>query len=168
MSNGLPYSGAAVQKFIKDKFNTKAGIFYNDTTNNRYLVFADEETRDSYLQDTSQTNLIIGTFDAPFNYTAEIELISNPYQAISLGSTGNYIEFDFDIKNKNGISTGDNITCTFTITKGSLKKIVTQKYRAGVRAKFNVDEYLSEGTNRITIGIIGQQTLAATTIGVTY
>ena len=63
-SNGLPYSGRAVQKFIKEKLNAKAGVFYNDTTNNRYLVFADEEARDEYLADPTQSGLILGAFDA--------------------------------------------------------------------------------------------------------
>ena len=75
-SNGLPYSGRAVQKFLKEKLNAKAGVFYNDTANNRYLVFADEDARDSYLADTTQTNLILGSFDAPSNYTATISLLS--------------------------------------------------------------------------------------------
>ena len=37
--NGFPYSGESVQRFIKESLNGKAGLFYYDTTNNRYLVF---------------------------------------------------------------------------------------------------------------------------------
>ena len=40
--NGLPYSGKAVQEFIKDTFKSKFGYFHYDENNNRYLVFADE------------------------------------------------------------------------------------------------------------------------------
>lgn len=32
----------------------------------------------------------------------------------------------------------------------------------------NIDEYLSEGTNTVTIAVVGQNTLAATSIGLTY
>ena len=42
-TGGLPVSGEQVQKFIKETFDKKAGVFYNDNTNNRYLVFADAE-----------------------------------------------------------------------------------------------------------------------------
>jgi hypothetical protein len=67
LTDNLPVSGAMVQKFIKDSLNGKAGLFYYDTGNNRYLVFADETDKDAYLDDPTKTDLIIGTFDAPFN-----------------------------------------------------------------------------------------------------
>ena len=105
-SNGLPYSGRAVQKFILEKLNAKAAVFYNDTTNNRYLVFADEEARDKYLADPTQSGLILGAFDAPSNYTATIKLLSSNYNAILLGATGNYVEFTFDTLNKSDESVG--------------------------------------------------------------
>lgn len=166
--NGLPFSGRAVQKFIKDTLGTKMGYFHYDTTTNRYLVFANEGAKDKYLENPLLTELVLGAFDAPFNYSAEINLISEPYVAVPLGTTGNYIEFTFDTKNKNGASVGEDVVCTYTIMQGNAKKVVTQKYRSGTSVKFNVDGYLKEGANRITIGIVGQTTLAATTVGVTY
>lgn len=167
-SNGLPYSGQAIQKFIKQQFGSKIGILHYDSSNNRYLAFADADSRDAYIADPTQTGLILGTFDAPFNYSAEINLISDSYVAIPVGTTGNYIEFEFDIKNKNGASVGEDVICTYTIFRGSVKKTITQKYRSGTTVRFNVDAYLGEGSNRINIGIVGQNTLAATTISVTY
>lgn len=167
-SNGLPYSGQAIQKFIKQQFGSKIGILHYDSSNNRYLAFADADSRDAYIADPTQTGLILGTFDAPFNYSAEINLISDSYVAIPVGTTGNYIEFEFDIKNKNGASVGEDVICTYTIFRGSVKKTITQKYRSGTTVRFNVDAYLGEGSNRINIGIMGQNTLAATTISVTY
>lgn len=167
-ANGLPFSGRAVQQFIKDTFGTKVGYFYYDTATNRYLVFANEESKNKYLENPLLTELVLGSFDAPFNYSAEINLISDSYVAIPVGTTGNYIEFEFDIKNKNGSSVGEDVICTYTILRGNVKKTITQKYRAGTTVRFNVDAYLGEGSNRINIGIMGQNTLAATTIGVTY
>ena len=167
-SNGLPYSGRAVQKFIKEKLNSKAGVFYNDTSNNRYLVFADEETRDKYLADPTQSGLILGAFDAPSNYTAVIKLISSNYNAILLGKTGNYVEFTFDTFNKNDESVVEDVTCTYTIIRGGSKKVVTERYRYGTQVKFNVDKYLEEGTNTVTVGVVGNNTLAGTSVGITY
>ena len=60
--NGFPYSGQSVQNFIKRLFNSKAGIFHYDTTNNQYLVFSDVDNRDIYLKDPTRTDLIIGMF----------------------------------------------------------------------------------------------------------
>ena len=73
--NGLPFSGRAVQKFIKDILGTKMGYFHYDTTTNRYLVFANEGAKDKYLENPLLTELVLGAFDAPFNYSAEINLI---------------------------------------------------------------------------------------------
>ena len=166
--NVFPYSGESVQKFIKESLNGKAGLFYYDTTNNRYLVFAGEEARDEYLSDPTKTELIIGTFDAPFNYSAEIHLGTPLYNAVFFGSVGNYIDFTFDVKNKQGASTGENVTVTYTFIRNSIKKVVRENRRFGESVHFNVDQYLGEGTNVVTIGIVGQSTLAATTVSVTY
>ena len=167
-SNNLPYSGAAVQKFIKDTLNAKMGCLYYDTSSNRYLIFADEIKRDQYLENPTASDLILGTFDAPFNYEASITLLSESYVSVPIGTTGNIIEFTFDTVNKSGDSVGEDVVCTYTIVRGSTSKKITQRYRAGQVVTFNIDNYLLEGTNRITVGIVGQTTLAATTIGITY
>ena len=167
-TGNLPVSGAMVQRFIKESLDEKAGVFYYDTANNRYLVFADAQTRDAYLEDPTQTTLILGTFDAPFNYSAEITLTSPAYNAVFLNSTGNYLDFTFDVKNKQGASTGENVTITYTFIRNATKKTVSEMRRSGESVRFNVDKYLGEGTNTIIIGVTGQTTLAATTVSVTY
>ena len=167
-TGGLPVAGRRVQEFIKKQLNSKAGVFYYDTTNNRYLVFADEDTKNSYLENTTRSDLIIGAFDAPFNYSAKIILESPTYNAVALGATGNYVDFAFDIENKTGLTTSESVICTYTVRKGAIKQTVTEQYAAGKNVHFNIDKYLSEGTNNITIAIQGTVTLAATTVAVTY
>ena len=167
-TGNLPVSGAMVQRFIKETLNGKAGVFYYDSANNRYLVFADNEARDTYLADPTQTSLILGTFDAPFNYSAEITLSSPAYNAVFLNSTGNYLDFTFDVKNKQGASTGENVTITYTFIRNATKKVVSEMKKSGEAVHFNVDKYLGEGTNTIIIGVTGQTSLAATTVSVTY
>lgn len=167
-TDGLPVSGEMVQKFIKDALEGKAGLFWYDATNNRYLVFADADARDEYLADPSKTELIIGTFDAPFNYTAEISLNSSAYNAVFLGSAGNYIDFTFDIKNKQGASTGENVTVTYTFIRNATRQEVKETRKYGDAVRFNVDKYLGEGTNTVIVGIVGQTSLAATTVAITY
>ena len=167
-TGNLPVSGNRVQEFIKGTLDKKGGIFYYDSTNNRYLVFSDEYTRDEYLEDPQKVELILGTFEAPFNYSAEINLISESYVAILVGAENNYIDFTFDVKNKQGNSTGEDVVCTYTFIRNSTKKTVTQKYKYGTSVHFNIDAYLETGTNNIIIGIVGQNSLAATTVAVTY
>lgn len=167
-TENLPVAGRRVQEFIKNQLNSKMGVFYYDTANNRYIVFADADSRDKYLENPTLTELVLGTFDAPFNYTAEILLTTPNYVAILLGAKNNYIDFTFDVKNKQGQSTGEEVICTYTFIRGSVKKVVTQKYRPNTSVHFNVDDYLLEGTNTVIIGIVGQTTLAAITVSVTY
>ena len=167
-SNGLPYSGRAIQKFIKEKLNTKAGVFYNDTSANRYLVFADEESRDKYLANPTQNDLVLGVFDAPFNYEASITLLSDNYVPIILGTKGNYVTFTFDIKNKSGVSVGESVNATWSFIRGNTKQTLKAKYRYGQTVTLNVDKYLAEGTNTILVSIVGETTLAATSVSVTY
>lgn len=167
-SNDLPYSGAAVQKFIKDTFDTKVGCFYYDVSSNRYLVFANESKKNEYLNNPTLTELVIGTFDAPFNYEASITLLTPQYNAIFLGSTGNYIDFTFDVKNKSGNSTGENVNVTYTFIRNATKRVINETRRYGETVHINIDEYLLEGTNTVIIGIQGQTSLAATTASITY
>lgn len=167
-TENLPVSGSRVQEFIKKTLDGKMGVFYYDTTNNRYLVFADIENRDLYLEDPTKNELVLGTFDAPFNYEAEINLISGSYKAVQLGSTGNYVEFIFDTKNKQGASVGGLATVTYTIIRNSTKKVITETHNSRSTVRFNLDKYLGEGTNTIIIGITDKNTLAATTVSVTY
>lgn len=167
-TNNLPVSGQMVQKFIKDGLDSKAGIFHYDTANNRYIVFSDTIARDEYLSDPTKTHLIIGTFDAPFNYTATINLTSKAYNAVFLNSTGNYIDFTFDVVNKQGASTGENVTVTYTIIRNANKQVITETKKFGDVVHFNIDKYLGEGTNTIMVGITGQTSLAATTVAITY
>lgn len=167
-TENLPVSGARVQEFIKKTLEGKMGVFHYDETNNRYLVFADSDTRDQYLEDPTKNELVLGTFDAPFNYEAEINLISESYKAVQLGSTGNYVEFTFDTKNKQGASVGGLAIVTYTIIRNSTKKVITETHNSKTTVKFNLDEYLGEGTNTVIIGITDKNTLAATTVSVTY
>lgn len=168
-TENLPVSGRRIQEFIKTTLGNKAGCFYYDTANNRYLVFSDVDSKDAYL-DNPQDNagLLLAFFDAPFNYSAEVNLITNRFVPVLAGTSGNYIEFTFDVLNKSGQSVGEDVVCTYTFVRGSVRKVVTQKYRSGTKVRFNIDDYIEVGTNNITIGIVGKETLAATTIGVTY
>ena len=163
-----PYSGRAVQKFIKDTLNKKMGYFYYDTSNNRYIAFASVEDKDLYIEDPTRTDLILGTFDAPFNFTASVSLISKATNIIFKGTTGNYIEYTFDIVDKSGASTMEGIDVIYTFISKGLKKTASASYTYGTKVSFNIDDYLSTGETIVQIAITGKDTLAATTRSVSY
>ena len=170
LTNNLPYSGESVQAWIKEQLDGKAGDFYYDASNNRFLVFADEENRELYLSDPIEyASFLIGAFDAPFNYTATVTLVdTQSINYIKAGSTGNYIKATFDVLNKQGASIGENVNVTISFRNGSAVSRVIRSVAYGSLLSLNIDEYLSVGTNSITIAAVGQDTLAATSIGLTY
>lgn len=112
--------------------------------------------------------MVLATWNAPANYTAEIDVTTAPTNFIHEDEKGNYIEFTFDIKNRTGASTGDSVICTYVITNGGKKQEVVATYTAGTKVQFLVDSYLSQGTNNIVIKIQGQSTYAATQASVSY
>lgn len=168
-SNNLPFGGQAVQKFIKDQLQGRMGTLHYDEGNERYLAFADNADKEAYIADPeNNATLVLATWNAPANYTAEIDVTTPPANFIHEDEKGNYIEFTFDIKNRTGASTGDSIICTYVITNGGKKQEVVATYTAGTKVQFLVDGYLSQGTNNIVIKIQGQSTYAATQASVSY
>ena len=168
VTGNLPVKGKRVEDFIKETFNSKMGYFHYDAASNRYLCFADEDAKNRYVENPTMTELVLGSFDAPFNYEASITLLTPSYNAVFYGSTGNYLDFTFDIKNKSGNSTGENVNVTYTFIRNATKKVVTESRRYGETVHLNIDEYLLEGANTVIIGVQGQTSLAATTASVTY
>ena len=167
--NTFPYSGESVQNFLKKVLNGKGGEFFYDADTTRYLVFADAESRDLYLSNREEyADLIIGTFDAPANYTAEITIQTPAINVVLSGKKGNYVDFTFDIKNRTGSSTGEAVIATFTFNNSGNVKKITQIYSAGTNVHFLADSYLSNGINTISVVITGRNTLVSTMASVSY
>lgn len=156
---------------VVDSIKEKFGCIHFSEEDNLYFIFASEEDRDEYLADPqANPDLLMGAFEAPAPYSAEITLISDQDNTILLSDTDNrFIEFDFDIVNKNNASTGDGVTCQYTFQNGNIKNTDVAIYAGGTHVKYMIpQQYLKEGINRITIAIVGRNTFAATTVRITY
>ena len=101
-------------------------------------------------------------------FSAKISLLTPQFNAVLKDSSGHYIEFTFDTTNGAGESVGESITCTYTITRGTNKTTITEKYRYNTKVRFNLDKYLQEGANDIVIKTVGDISGLSTSIGVTY
>ena len=172
-TGGLPVSGGKVQKFIKDTLNSKVGFLYYDPDINMYRCFADEESKNLYYEhpeDEAYKSLLLGSFEAPFNYETQIKLTGDTqiYKAVQKGSTGNIIEFTFNTYNKQQQPVGGLATVTYTIIRNSTKKVITETKSSGSIVSFNLDTYLDEGTNTIIIGVVDRDTLSATKVSIVY
>ena len=109
---------------------------------------------------------ITGGGEVGFN--AKISLLTPQFNAVLKDSSGHYIEFTFDTTNGAGESVGESITCTYTITRGTNKTTITEKYRYNTKVRFNLDKYLQEGANDIVIKTVGDISGLSTSVGVTY
>lgn len=168
-TDGLPVSGSSVEAFIKNTFGKKAGDFFYDVNTTEYVVFADKEDRELYLSNRdAYADRIIGTFDAPANYTAEVNMQTPVSNVVLSGAKGNYIDFTFDVKSRTNSSTGEAVVVTYTFNNSGNIKKVTQVYDAGTRVHFLADQYLSDGVNSISVVVTGRSSLASAMAGVSY
>lgn len=164
-----PVAGQVIQDFIKSELNDRIGHIYHDKLNSKYLCFAHEDAKNEYLLDPTKTDLILGELEAPSSYRAEILLTTPYYNAILLGTSGNKLEFGFDIKNDIGQSHVDNINYSVVFTRNANKYTVNGSCAYGKTVSLDIDEYLSqEGTVSITITISGQSVDATISTMVTY
>lgn len=170
-TGNLPVSGEQVQKFIKDTLNSKVGFFYYDPNINMYRCFADEESKRLYYENpVDNEKLLLGSFEAPFNYETQIKLTGDTkiYKAVQKGSTGNIIEFTFNTYDKQQQPVGGLATVTYTIIRNSTKRVITETKSSGSIVTFNLDKYLDEGTNTILISVTDRNTFSATTVSIVY
>ena len=73
---GLPFSGEAVQAFIKSYLRNVTAAAWFDPTNYTMYFFASEEDRNSFINDPSQTSL--PTFSCPMNFSPTIKASASP------------------------------------------------------------------------------------------
>ena len=154
-TQNLPLSGEAVQKWIKENLNHKAGYF--KTLGNYCYAFSNAETYSKWVEAGSDndSDLIIGKFAAPSDYSATLNIIQDK-KSSAYGSTGNTIDFTWGIFYKtNPIQ--EAVNCTIVFKNGVNSKTVTFPILASQTTfSYNVDAYLLAGLNNITISIIGQ------------
>ena len=172
-TGGLPVSGRAVQKFIKDTLNKKIGAGYTDKTTNIHYMFADEADMEAYIADPTAPGadkLIVDRIEMEPLYYMRVNIVepeTSPH-AVFLGSKGNYIKFNFYTETKDHQIFGENVEVTYTILHNGAITNVYESYSNNTLATFNIDNYLQEGKNDIFITIKGLTTGVAITTQVIF
>ena len=87
---------------------------------------------------------------------------------VLIGSKGNTLEFTFTAKDSNGATTDEPATVNYTFTCNGVKQVLQEQYNAGETAVLNIDNYLQEGTNTITIQVRGNESKLMATATVVY
>ena len=173
VKDGVRYdaaAGSAVQNYIQESLNGKWGCVY-DNNAGKYYIFADEESRDIYLQHEADETLTpeiealkLAEMNSFSNYTIKITLDSEqtkPVNAILIGQTGNKVVFVANTYDNDGNELDEAITVNYTITRpdGS-KSFVTHFVATKQVEEAVVDNYLVEGQNTVAINIVGSQSNA--------
>lgn len=166
-TNNCPVAGSVVQDFIKSELNDKIGVIYHDLIGGRHLCFANEDTKNEYLQDPTKEHLLLASFIAPSSYKAKIKTDSY-YKAVLMNSKENYLTFEYEITNNDEVYV-DNILYTININKNGKTSTINGTGTYGKSVSINMDEFLAtEGTTEVNISISGQITGATAVTIVTY
>ena len=172
-TGNLKVKGSRVQEFIKEQLDSKVGIFHLDTGTSMYVCFANEETRDKWLE-TKEESLVIGRFEAVSNYAVEIKNATDVTSVLA-SSKNNVLKFRFRVVDtRTEANTGEGVKCTYTFTNGGTVKGFSEELTQNpdsdgfVTRSFVIDDYISIGTNAITIKITGKNTFASSQIGITF
>ena len=139
--NNLPYSGEAVQEFIKRTLKQKHGYFHYDEDQNKYLVFADQASMEGYYD--GDDSLLLSIFDAPASYTIECDLESGAYNSVLFGSTGNLLRFKAVTKKSNA-DVPEGYICNIKFTNGGVQKTLPLQFNAEESLNgitINIDKY---------------------------
>lgn len=174
VKDGVTYdaaAGIAVEGYVKGNLDKKWGCGY-DNNKGKYYIFADEESRDLYLEYEDMYNkeeipeipaeiqaLKLTEMNSYSNYQIKINLVTEetmPNNAILVGQTGNKVVFIgvTTDKDENEVLESYNVNYTITRPDGS-KTVVNHFATSGKREELNVDKYLAEGQNVVAINIVG-------------
>ena len=186
VKDGVTYdaaAGSAVQNFIKTKLDEKWGCIY-DNNRGKYYVFADEESRDLYLEAEERemedqvpipadiAALKLAEMNSYSNYRILISLDTEetmPTNAILVGQTGNKVVFVANTYDNDENPLLEGLTVNYTITRpdGS-KTMITHLTQTGKREELTVDKYLNEGQNTVTVNVVGGTSNAIVNMTIVY
>ena len=184
-TNGLPVSGERVQEFIKNTLNSKFGALYYDRTpitgfedhtgTNQYLIFSDTEDKETWESNPVEyASLVLARFDAPAPATIVISGQSKQVNTVLLSAIQDQkIEFNYLIKDSSdreqlsrmsiNVSVNNNISGVVTAPTQviGMGKDPTQPIHWEFK---DLGDYLSEGTNTVSITLTSLEYNVSTTI----
>ena len=179
---GLPASGSAVQKFIKDQINGKPGYFYShdDESNNQNILlgFVDEA---SYLKWMDETNGDVSKKDYFISETRINKSTPQPYDTVSLEnkedgnviiSTDGTVVIKVKFNSTNYKPEGGEMIATPTNEDGLLvvekrsgsnwQQLFTSTISSKQVVEVDLTDYLNDGSHEIRMRVTGETTQLST------
>lgn len=168
------YTAEEIEQILEDS-DLVPFVLYYDKPNQVYRFFRTKERRDIWVAAYEAGEMteeiaayeFTGSFTAPAPYNINVTgLKDNQY--ILYGSTGTTLSYSFQTVSGNGDEVNESVDVYYTIKTPVGTSNTSNIYNAGQEVKFNIDEYLSLGTNVITLLIRGRSTGTTKTLVVTY
>lgn len=184
-TGGAAVSGQFVQKFIKDTLAKKFGYLNYDRVNLKYQVFADEADYTTWNADPMvNANLLLATFDAPAPASIHVSMVTPENVTILSSEKNQKITFNYYIMDTSNNLMNEQVNVRVLFTNNGISQTYTTSFEpdydgynkmdeetktpVGTTKSINIDDYLSIGTNNITITFTGASTQASTVKTVKY
>ena len=167
-TNGLPVSGAMVQKFIKDEFADKAARFIFDSATNRHLLFKSMDDKLEWMN-TRDESLVLDS--APFNPSGtqyQVKILSEMQKMLYFTTLAEKAEITVSFTSqKKGITDTsyqdfiEDYSVSVYVDKGSTGSftplILDQFVMSGNSFTFDVRKALATGANRVRVVAVGSE-----------
>lgn len=168
----LPVKGERVQEFIKEELNTKIGAVYKPDGINTVYYFANEDDKNAFIE-TDDMSYVMSSYEMQSNYDVKIDqeslIVSH---SVLKGTTGNLVTFRFKIVDDNNMTADARAKIELSFTGSGISNKFTNEIpvTAGDWTQFsaNVDDYLRDGSNNVSIKVVGMSTKATTQFVMTY
>lgn len=166
----LPFSGAAVQKFIKSYLGAVAKASHFDSNTNTMYWFASESDKEAYIDDPSLNKLVL--FKTTMSFASELFRIAlnNNTGATNLNVATNQtdvvLDIDFDVQTKSMTesawrSTGKGVYISVQVDAGAYGDYETIMpptfYAAETNFSLNVRNDIVVGTNRVKVNFVAER-----------
>ena len=183
-TENLPVSGKRVQEVIKNEVNSKVGCVKLYEKGGYYVLCRDENAFNEWKSTVTadlpfgDENLIIGRFDAPYNYSMKISLLDpqNGYKSSLVGTTGNSIRFYANTVDKDDSPVSESISVTYKITNENGISSTPQTFiydydiisNKSTGVVYELDGKIFSGRNTITMTAVGMNTGASAMKSITF
>ena len=179
-TNGLPYSGRAVQAFIKSYLGSISQAMYFNPTNMTLYFFASEEDKQSFIDDDTQMNLVLYSTAITFSSDLyRVSLVNNNNTTtinVATNQTELVLSLRFEVQTRNisdSIWTGTNsgVVVSAYVDVGALGEFeMIQEptiYPAGQTYTIDVRNVIGSGANRVKINFVDEDDSSVST-SITY
>lgn len=168
------YKASEIEEILKDS-DEQPFVIYYDKKAQVYRFFRTEERMEAWVRAYESGEIpeeiaayeFTNPFTAPAPYSISINGLKDQ-QYILLGTTGNTLEYTFATVSGNGEQVDEAVDVYYTFKTSAGTVSTSRIYNANQTVRLNIDDYISIGTNVISLLIRGRLTGTTRIQAVTY